>query len=128
MVVRYGLRRLTTEERAIFPGLRLVLQIFKARLTRPPDVIPTARAGWVVWVAESYPGSYLVRLPGGVRLLAPYHEMGWTAVSPDTPATTLSAAQAMSQAARWRRTLSAGLRRSLALPPDSQGGDDGTCR
>jgi hypothetical protein len=128
MVARYGLRRLTAEERAIFPGLRLVLQTFKARLTRPPAVMPAARAGWVVWVAETYPGSYLVRLPGGVRLLAPYHEMGWMAVAPDTPATTLSAAQAMAQRARWRQTLPAGLRRSLALPPDSRGGRDGISR
>jgi hypothetical protein len=115
MVARYGLRRLTAEERAVFPGLRLVLRAFKARLTRPPAVLPGARTGWVVWVAETYPGCYLVRLPGGVTLLAPYHEMAWTAVPAETPSTTFQSARAMDQTARWRQTLPGRLRQSLRL-------------
>ncbi len=81
MIARYGLRRLTDDEKQIFPGLCLVLQIYKAALTKPLGVTPFARADWVVWVAETYPDHYLVRLPGGATLLAPYHEMSWTAPS-----------------------------------------------
>ncbi len=93
MIARFGLWRLTDDEKQIFPGLCLVLQIYKAALPNPPTVTPFARVGWVVWVAETYPDHYLVRLPGGTTLLAPYHEMSWTAVADDVPATTLSAAK-----------------------------------
>jgi hypothetical protein len=33
MIARYGLRRLTADERLLFPGLRPVLQIAKVQLT-----------------------------------------------------------------------------------------------
>lgn len=97
MFDRYGLRRLTPDERLLFPGLRLVLQIAKVQLTKPPAVMPMARAGWVVWVAETYRGHYLVRFPGGATLLAPFNEMSWMApsagsgqaVADDVPASTL---------------------------------------
>jgi hypothetical protein len=53
------------------------------------EMMPMARAGWafgelsraVVWIAETYPGYYLVRFPGGATLLAPFNEMSWTAPS-----------------------------------------------
>lgn len=115
MAARYGLRRLTPEEWVAFPGLKLVLQTFKARLTRPTAVMPGSRADWVVWVAETYPGCYLVRLPGGATLLAPYHQMEWTAVPAETPPTTFQTARAMDQTARWRQTLPGRLRQSLRL-------------
>jgi hypothetical protein len=38
MIARYGLRCLTPDERSLFPGLRLVLQIAKVQLTKPPAV------------------------------------------------------------------------------------------
>ena len=124
MVARYGLRPLTPAEQAVFPGLRLVLQTFKARLDRPPAVMPVARPGWafgelsraVVWMAETYPRSYLVRMPGGATLLWPYHKMVWTAVSEDVAATTLDSARQDEQQRQWRRSLLSGLRRSLCLP------------
>ena len=124
MAARYGLRRLTPEEQAVFPGLPLVLRVFKARLTRPPAVMPGARAGWafgelsraVVWLAETYPGNYLVRLPGGAPLLAPYHDKGWTAVADDTPPTTIASARRDEQMRQWQGGLRQSVRRSLLLP------------
>lgn len=124
MIARYGLRRLTPGEQAIFPGLQLVLQVIKVRLTKPPAVMPQARTGWafgelsraVVWLAETYPGHYLVRMPGGAVLLAPYHDMRWTVVTDDTPVTTTASARQEAQAQQWRRTLSQSVRRSLSLP------------
>ena len=124
MIARYGLRRLTPVEQAAFPGLHLVLQVFKARLTKPPAVMPQARAGWafgelsraVVWLAETYPGHYLVRMPGGAVLLAPHHDMRWTVVTDDTPVTTMASARQEAQAQQWRRTLPQSVRRSLSLP------------
>lgn len=89
MIARYNLRPLTEAERAVFPGISLVRDIFKGRLTRPPSGIPGVRAGWVVWIAETYPDSYLVRLPGGASILAPYHRMSWERVSDETPATMI---------------------------------------
>jgi hypothetical protein len=46
MIARYGLRYLTAEEKQVFPGLRLVLDVFKAKLIKPPSVVPRVRAGW----------------------------------------------------------------------------------
>jgi hypothetical protein len=89
MIGRYGLRRLTTEEQDIFPSLHLALAVFKARLTKPPAAAPNVRAGWVVWIAETYPGAYLVRLPGGASMLAPYHNIVWELVADETLVTTL---------------------------------------
>jgi hypothetical protein len=89
MIGRYGLRRLTAEEQNVFPSLHLAMDMFKARLTKPPAAAPGARAGWIVWIAETYPGAYLVRLPGGATLLAPYHDITWERVSNETLVTTL---------------------------------------
>lgn len=116
MAARYGLRRLTPSEQSLFPGLRLVLRIFKARLTRPPAVMPGARAGWVVWLAETYPGSGLARMPGGAALLWPYHEMDWTAVGDNTPPTTITSARRDEQMRQWQGGLRPSVRRSLLLP------------
>jgi hypothetical protein len=107
MISRYGLRRLTETEAAVFPGIPLALQVFKARLTRPPLVVPRARSGWVVWVIETYPGCFLARLPGGATIHANYNQMEWTAVPDETPATTLTMVRAederlRTEAARWR--------------------------
>ncbi len=124
MIARYGLRRLTPGEQAIFPGLQLVLQVIKVRLTKPPVVMSQVRADWafgelnraVVWAAETYPHHYLVRMPGGATLLAPYHDMRWTAVADDTPVTTTASARQEAQMQQWRRTLPQSVQRSLSLP------------
>ena len=113
--LRYGLRPLTSAEQPLFPGLRLVRTVQKVRLTRPPAVVPAAQAGWVIWVAETYPGHYLVRLPGGAPLLAPYHALAWQAVSADTPATTPAGARAMAQEQQWQQTVRENLHRRLRL-------------
>jgi hypothetical protein len=89
MIARYGLRHLTAEEKQVFPGLRLVLDVFKAKLIKPPSAVPRVRAGWVVWIAETYPGCYHVRLPGAASLLSPYHDITWERVPAETPATTV---------------------------------------
>ncbi|MBX3058834.1 MAG: hypothetical protein KF770_20405, partial [Anaerolineae bacterium] len=115
MIARYGLHHLTPEEqqacpeqgRRVFPGLRLALAVFKARLIKPPAAVPRVRAGWVVWVAETYPGQYHVRLPGGATLLAPYHDMTWERVPVETPTTTIEdirieERQLQAEAAKWR--------------------------
>lgn len=115
MIIRYGSRCLTPDERSLFPGLRLVLQIAKVQLTKPPAVMPMARAGWVVWIAETYPDHYLVRLPGGSALLAPYHEMSWTAVADDVPATTLSAAKNAEHQRHWRTAVLVNIHQHLHL-------------
>jgi hypothetical protein len=97
MIALYDLRRLTSTEQRLFPGLRLVLNVRKVRLSEPPSVMPAVRAGWIVWTAETYPGHYLVRMPGGVTLPAPYNQMTWTAVSEerdDIPITTLAVVKA----------------------------------
>ena len=137
MVARYGLRCLTAEEKQVFPGLPLALDVFKARVTKPPATVPLARAGWIVWLAETYPGCYLVRLPGGATLPAPYNEMSWTApsacptplgrselalnavkwqaVADDEPVTTLATAKAMEQYLHWQTAVLRRLRQTLQL-------------
>lgn len=107
MIARYGLRRLTPEEEQVFPGLRLALDVFKARLIKPPAAVPRVRAGWVVCVAETYPGQHHVRLPGGATLLAPYHDITWERVPVETPTTTIEDIRTeerrlQAEAAKWR--------------------------
>jgi hypothetical protein len=68
-----------------------------------------------VWLAETYPGCYLVRLPGGAALLVPYNKIAWTAVSGDEPSTTVSAAKAMEQQRHWQTAVLPGIRQSLQL-------------
>lgn len=85
----YHLRPLTQAEQVVFPGLSSVQDLFKGRLTQPPTGIPRVRSGWVVWIAETYPRHYLVRLPGGASILAPYHPMSWERVADETPVTTI---------------------------------------
>jgi hypothetical protein len=106
MVSRYGLRRLTETEAKAFPGIPLALRVFKARITRPPGVLPKAK-GWVVWLAETYPGCFLVNLPGAGTLIADYHDIRWTAVPDETPVTTAAMVRAEDErlrleAAKWR--------------------------
>jgi hypothetical protein len=115
MIARYRLRPLTSAEKQIFPGLRLVLHIDKVRLTQPPAAVPLARAGWVVWMAETCPGCYLVRLPGGATLPVPYNKMKWTTVADDEPLTTLATAKAMEQQRHWQTAVLTGIRQSLQL-------------
>lgn len=105
MVASYGLRCLTSTEQRLFPSLRLALNVRKVRLTEPPSVMPAARAGWVVWTAETYHGHYLIRMPGGSTLLAPFNQMAWTAVSEesgDILATTLADVKADKWRQQWR--------------------------
>ena len=97
----YHLRPLTETEQAVFPGLTLVQDLFKGRLTRPPAGIPRVRAGWVVWIAETYPGSHLVRLPGGASILHPYQEMRWERVADDTPVTTIEEVRMDEKRCEW---------------------------
>lgn len=92
MIACYGLRRLTPQEQAAFPGIRLALRVFKVRLTQPPATLPGARTGWVVW-AETYLGHFLVCIPGGGTLPVPYNATKWTAVALDIPITTRADAQ-----------------------------------
>ncbi len=115
MIARYRLRRLTADEKHIFPGLRLVLQIYKAQLTKAPAVSPLARAGWVVWIAETYPGHYLVRFPDGATLLAPCHKMSWTAVPDDVPATTVAAAKGVEGQRQWQTAVLRNIHQQLHL-------------
>ena len=115
MIARYGLRCLTPDERLLFPGLRLVLQISKVQLTKPTAVMPMARAGWVVWIAETYPGHYLVRFPGGATLLAPFNEMSWTAVADDVPASTFADAKIAEQQRHWRTAVLRDIHQQLHL-------------
>ena len=119
----------TPEEKQVFPSLLLVLDVFKARIIKPPAAVPLARADWVVWIAETYPGCYLVRLPGGATLPVPYNEMKWTApsacptelgrsgqaVDTDQPATTFAMAKAMEQQRRWRTAVLPSIRQNLRL-------------
>ncbi|MAU00676.1 MAG: hypothetical protein CL608_26325 [Anaerolineaceae bacterium] len=107
MIARYSLRHLTPEEQQVFPGLRLALAVFKARLTKPPAAVPRVRAGWIVWVAETYPGQYHLRLPGGATLLAPYDDITWERVPVETPAATIEDIRAeekrlQAEAEKWR--------------------------
>ena len=107
MIARYGLRYLTSGEQRVFPGLRLALDVFKAKMIKPPASVPRARAGWVVWIVETYPGQYHVRLPGGATLLAPYHDIAWERVPVGTPATTVKDVRAeehrlQAEARKWR--------------------------
>lgn len=97
----YHLRPLTETERAVFPGLSSVLDLFKGRITRPPTGLPWIRAGWVVWIAETYPLHYLVRLPGGASILAPYHPMSWKRVADDTPVTTIEEVRMDEKRREW---------------------------
>ena len=85
-------------------------------MTQPLAAVPQARTGWGVWLAESYPGCYLVRLPGGATLPAPYNAMAWTVVAPDEPGTTPAMASAQAQQQQWQQTAVRSLRQSLLLP------------
>ncbi|MCC6606233.1 MAG: hypothetical protein IT327_23705 [Anaerolineae bacterium] len=115
MIARYGLRCLTAEEKQVFPGLPLAVDVFKVRITEPPAPVPLVRVGWVVWLAETYPGCYLMRLPGGAPLPVPYNEMSWTAVADDEPVTTLATAKAMEQHRHWQTAVLRRLRQTLQL-------------
>jgi hypothetical protein len=126
IVACYGPRCLTRIEQQLFPGLRLALNISKVCLTRPPVVTPAARAGWafgelsraVVWTAETYPGHYLIRMPGGAMLLAPYNQMAWTAVSEesdDIPVTTLADIKAEAWRQKWRTLVRQNIHRNLRI-------------
>ena len=106
-MARYGLRPLSVAEQQLFPGLRLTRGIGKGELTKPPAVMPMARAGWIVWIAETYPGHYLVRMPGGATLLSPHHGITWNRVPVDMPATTIESVRAeekrlQAEARLWR--------------------------
>ncbi|MCB0020457.1 MAG: hypothetical protein KDE09_21845 [Anaerolineales bacterium] len=72
-----------------FPGITNILQLFKARITKPPATIPRARAGWIVWVAEVYPGLYLAQIPGAGSHYTDHCCMAWERVSDDIPTTTI---------------------------------------
>ncbi|MCC6602210.1 MAG: hypothetical protein IT327_03310 [Anaerolineae bacterium] len=107
MILRYGLRPLTPAEQAIFPGLPLTLSIDKVRLMKPLASVPKARVGWIVWLAETYPAAYLLRLPGGATLPVPYNQMIWERVPSETAVTTLEDFRAQEQrqlaeAQKWR--------------------------
>ena len=99
--ITYHLRPLTETEQAVFPGLTLVQDLFKGRIAQPPAGIPRVRSGWVVWIAETYPRHYLVRLPGGASILAPYHPMSWKRVADDTPVTTLDEVRMDEKRREW---------------------------
>ena len=114
MIARYGMRRLTAEEKSVFPGLRLVIQAKKVCITQGPAVLPRTK-GWIVWIAETYPGSYLVQFPGAGPVLAPYHMMRWTEVSQDTPATTLASAKELERHQRWRRAFRRNIGQQLVV-------------
>jgi hypothetical protein len=133
-IVRYGQRCLTPAEQQLFPGLRLVLNVCKVRLTEPPLVMPEARAGWafgerldrldtslsraVVWTAETHPGHYLIRMPGGATLLAPLNQMAWTAVAEegdDIPLTTLADVKADKWRQQWRTAVRQNIRSHLRI-------------
>lgn len=107
MITRYRLRSLTEAERVVFPGISLACDVFKGRLIRPPTAIPRVRSGWVVWIAETYPGCFLVRLPGGASFTAPYHHVSWERVPDKTPATTVEEIymedkRRQAEALKWR--------------------------
>jgi len=72
-----------------FPSITNILQLFKARITRPPATVPRARAGWIVWVAEVYPGLYLAQIPGAGPHYTEHSGMAWARVADDTPTTTV---------------------------------------
>ncbi|MCC6605245.1 MAG: hypothetical protein IT327_18705 [Anaerolineae bacterium] len=107
MIPGYGLRPLTPAEQTLFPGLRLALHIDKVQLIKPPASVTKARAGWIVWLAETYPAAYLIRLPGGATLPVPYNLMVWEKVPAETAVTTLEAVRAeeqrrLEEAQKWR--------------------------
>ena len=107
MIPGYGLRPLTPAEQTLFPGLRLALHIDKVQLIKPPASVTKARAGWIVWLAETYPGAYLMRLPGGATLPVPYNLMVWEKVPAETAVTTLEAVRAeeqrrLEEAQKWQ--------------------------
>jgi hypothetical protein len=108
------MRRLTAEEKSVFPGLKLVIQAKKVRITHAPSVLPHVR-GWVVWIAETYPGCYLVKFPGGGPLLAPYNKMCWSDVDQDMPATTLASAKETERQQRWQRAFRQNIGQQLMI-------------
>lgn len=98
---RYGMRQLTPEERKVFSGLKLVITVKKVQITKAPSILPKTK-GWIVWIAETYPKSYLVNFPGGGSVLAPFNKMSWVDVPQDTPATTLESAKEGERQRRWQ--------------------------
>lgn len=107
MILQYGLRQLAPTGQAIFPGLPLTLRIDKVRLMKPLASVPKARVGWIVWLAETYPAAYLLRLPGAATLPVPYNQLVWETVPVETAVTTLEAVQAeeqqrLAEAQKWQ--------------------------
>jgi len=101
LIERYGMRRLTPEERSVFPSLKMVITAKKVKITKTPSILPKTK-GWIVWIAETYPKSYLVNFPGGGSVLAPFNKMSWVDVPQDTPATTLESAKEGERQRRWQ--------------------------
>jgi hypothetical protein len=77
-----------------FPGITNILQLFRARITKPPTTVPRARAGWIVWMAEVYPGLYLAQIPGAGSHYTEHSGMAWERVADDIPTTTIEDIQA----------------------------------
>jgi hypothetical protein len=118
MMARYGLRYPTPEEKKQFPTHRLVLDVFKAKVTKiakSPYINPGAGTGWIVWAVESYPGSHQFRMLNGDLLHEQYHEIEWKRVPDGTPVTTLASAKRVKAQQQWQRKVRGGIRQSLQL-------------
>ena len=118
MIARYGLRYPTPEEKEQFPTHRLVLDVFKAKVTKiakSPYINPEAGTGWIVWAVESYPGSHQFRMLNGDLLHEQYNEIEWERVPDETPVTTPASAKRVKAQQQWQRQVRSGIRQSLRL-------------
>ena len=118
MIARYDMRYLTPEERTIFPTHRLVLNVFKAKVTKiakSPYINPEAGNGWIVWTVESYPGSHQFRMLNGDLLHEQYHGIEWDHVSDETAVTTPDLEKRFKAQRQWQRNIRFSIQQNLQL-------------
>lgn len=107
LVEGYGLRPLSAEEQRIFPGFKLILDVFKARLTASIPILFGTQASRVLWLAETYSGQHCLVLPGGSRPHVEYHDVRWN-VSRSTHLSRRSTTSVPKSAAGGKRRMHGG--------------------
>jgi len=118
MMIRYGLRYPTPAEKKLFPTHRLVLDVFKVKITKiakSPYINPESGIGWIVWTIESYPDSHQFRMPGGDLLHEQYHGVEWERVVEETAVTTPASAKRLQAIRQWQRNVRNHIRQNLRL-------------
>lgn len=117
MMARYGMRRATPSELAIFPTHPLVIAVIKVRIKQIGRPVYTGMGSpnLIVWAVESYPGSHQFRMPNGDLLHEQYNEIVWQPVPLTTPISTTATIRQERLRQQWQQTARRRLRQHLTL-------------